>query len=159
MLLRDAPPAKLTNRTATRRRKYTSQKNTVNNQTYSSNVVAKKRIKPATSIAKPVQAPSVENYHKPLWLKGLMVLNHTSAFVSFGSVAVALVMYGMTVYAPKLWTQKYTQLQELQKKERQFTYTDEMLKDGLAQSATQSSSGLVQPNSQRQPIFLPNTAT
>ena len=92
----------------------------------------------------------------PLWLQSLNVLNHGSALFSYLTVAAALVMYGMTVYAPKLWTQKYTQLQDLQKRERQFISAEEMFKDELAQSANQSDSGFVKPNVNNSPIFLPN---
>ena len=116
------------------------------------NTVSRERATPRVST-------TVKKVPKPLWLQALGVLSHGSAVVCYSSVAVALVMYGMTVYAPKSWTQKYSQLQELQKRERQFTFTDEMLKDELAKSATQSRSGFVTPNPEKQPIFLPETAT
>ena len=93
----------------------------------------------------------------PLWLKGFIFLNHGSSLLCYLSVAVALVLYGMTVYAPKQWTNKYNQLQHLQKQERQFTFTDEVLKDTLAESAQQAGSGFVNPEQSKPPIFLPKT--
>ncbi|RMD68484.1 MAG: hypothetical protein D6822_06920 [Cyanobacteria bacterium J149] len=98
-----------------------------------------------------------ESIQYPLWLKSFIVLNHFSSVICGLSVGTALVMYGMTVYAPKQWTNKYHQLQNLQKQERQFTFTDEVLKDTLAESAQQQGSGFVNPDQSKPPIFLPET--
>lgn len=95
----------------------------------------------------------------PFWLKSLIFLNHGSSLICYISVAIALVLYGMTVYAPKQWTNKYNQLQHLQKQERQFTFTDEVLKDTLAESAEHAGSGFVNPEQSKPPIFLPNSKT
>ena len=160
MLLRDIPPAKLTRRAATKRSRYSKPKEIITIDRQSPSKIRTKKVNRRNSVVTPVQVvPTTPTLKKPLWLKGLIFLNHSSALVCYASVTVALIVYGMTVYAPKLWTQKYAQLQELQKKERQFTFTGEMLKDELAQSATQSGSGFVKPNPNKQPIFLPNTPT
>ncbi|MTF38645.1 hypothetical protein [Cyanobacterium aponinum] len=100
---------------------------------------------------------SSESIQYPLWLKSFIVLNHFSSIICGLSVGTALVIYGMTVYAPKQWTNKYHQLQNLQKQERQFTFTDEVLKDTLAESAQQQGSGFVNPDQSKPPIFLPET--
>ncbi|BAQ64724.1 cell division protein FtsL [Geminocystis sp. NIES-3709] len=86
-----------------------------------------------------------------------MILGHGSSALCYLSVVIAFVMYGITVYAPKLWTTKYHELQDLQKQERQFSFTDEIIKNQLAESAKQSGSGLVNPDSSQPPIFLPDT--
>jgi len=96
------------------------------------------------------------NKNKPFWLKSMMVMENASSLLCYVSVAIALVMYGMTVYAPKQWTEKYHQLQDLQKQERQFSFTDEIIKNQLAESASESGSGLVNPDPTKPPIFLPN---
>lgn len=98
----------------------------------------------------------LEKKHKPFWLQSLIVLGHGSSLLCYGSVAIAFVMYGITVYAPKQWTNKYHQLQELQKQERQFSFTEEIIKNQLAESAQQSGSGLVNPDPNQPPIFLPD---
>lgn len=95
--------------------------------------------------------------NRPLWLKSLILLGHGSSLVCYGTVAIAFGIYSMTVYAPKLWTQKYQELQHLQKQERQFSFTDEIIKNQLAESAKTSGSGLVNPDANQSPIFLPDS--
>lgn len=103
-----------------------------------------------------LSVPSSQSIQYPLWLKSFIFLNHGSSIICYITVAIALVLYGMTVYAPRQWTNKYNQLQHLQKQERQFTFTDEILKDSLAESAQQAGSGFVNPEQSKPPIFLPN---
>ena len=93
----------------------------------------------------------------PLWLTILLLTKNVSFLICYVTVGLALTMYGMTVYAPQQWTQKYNQLQQLQKKERQFTFSDEMIKHQLALDANQANSGLVNPDPTQPPIFLPET--
>lgn len=95
--------------------------------------------------------------NRPLWLKSMIIFGHSSSLMCYFSVAIAFVMYSMTVYAPKLWTQKYEELQNLQKQERQFSFTDEIIKNQLAESAKKSGSGLVNPDPTQPPIFLPDS--
>lgn len=100
---------------------------------------------------------SISYKNRPLWLKSLILFGHSSSFVCYVSVAIAFVMYGMTAYAPKSWTQKYEELQNLQKQERQFSFTDEIIKNQLGESAKTSGSGLVNPDPTQPPIFLPDS--
>jgi hypothetical protein len=100
---------------------------------------------------------NLEKKNKPFWLQSLMVFGYGSSAFCYLSVTIAFIMYGMTVYAPKQWTDKYHQLQELQKQERQFSFTEEIIKNQLAESAQQSGSGLVNPDATQPPIFLPDT--
>jgi hypothetical protein len=125
-------------------RKLTS---TTSHRKYSSSRVVDSRL--AEKIA------DVKKKNKPFWLQSLMVLGHGSSTFCYLSVAIAFVMYGMTVYAPKQWTDKYHKLQELQKQERQFSFTEEIIKNQLAESAKQSGSGLINPDPTQPPIFLP----
>lgn len=90
----------------------------------------------------------------PLWLKILLLIKNTSSIVCWVSVGSALIMYSMTVYAPELWTQKYNQLRNLQKRERQFTLGDETVKNQLANTASRADSGLINPDPTKPPIFL-----
>ncbi len=162
MLLRDVAPAKTKLRTRTKRDRNSANKIVPIRQQPLAKIAPQQATKIATPkkrIRKSVPITPTPIAQTPLWLKSLIVLNHGSAVVCYVSVAVALVMYGMTVYGPKLWTQKYAQLQDLQKKERQFTSADEMFKDDLAKNGTQSGSGFVKPNPEKQPIFLPDTPT
>ncbi len=93
----------------------------------------------------------------PLWLKILLFTKNISSVVCWFSVALALIMYSMTVYAPELWTQKYNKLRNLQKRERQFTLGDETVKNQLANTASQVDSGFINPDPTKPPIFLPET--
>lgn len=120
------------------------------------NTVSKKS---AISDRKYVSKATSSEIKSPLWLNILTFLGTTSTGLSIGVVAVCVTIYGLTVSAPRLWTQKYQNLQDLQKKERQFTFTDEMLKHKLAEEAKRGDSGLVNPDPARPPIFLPKTQT
>ncbi len=93
----------------------------------------------------------------PLWLQTLLFAKNISSFCCYLSVASALFLYGMTVYAPDLWTEKYEYLKDLQKKERQLTFNDETIKNQLANTANEPSSGLIDPDPTKPAIFLPET--
>jgi hypothetical protein len=100
---------------------------------------------------------TTKNEPIPLWLTILLLTKNASSLVCYVTVGLALAIYGMTVYAPQLWTQKYNQLRDLQKQERQFTFGDEVMKNQLANFASRSDSGLVNPDPTKPPIFLPET--
>lgn len=161
MLLRDVPPSNPRLRVVDRKKKDSSKSNR-RRVPLKQESVAKIRLPQAENQSSVVlNSPAVElpKSEAPLWLKSLILLNHGSTLFCYVSATVALIMYGMTVYAPKLWTQKYVELQDLQKKERQFTSADETLRDELAQSANEGNSGFVNPTESNQPIFLPNKPT
>lgn len=122
------------------------------------NFTSKKRLRNQSVSVRRVDSSAQISYNnRPLWLKSMIIFGHSSSLVCYLSVAIAFVMYGMTVYAPKLWTQKYEELQNLQKQERQFSFTDEIIKNQLAESAKKSGSGLVNPDPNQPPIFLPDS--
>ena len=161
MLLQDIPPTKTRSRVLERREKYSHRRGVAIEQKSSPKVSAQKlpKNKIVATKTRTAQLKSSNQVKTPFWLQSLIVLNHGSSLLCYLTATAALVLYGMTVYAPKLWTQKYAQLQDLQKKERQFTSVDEMFKDELAQSATKSNLGFIKPNLTQSPIFLPNKPT
>ncbi|MBE9223267.1 hypothetical protein IQ215_11220 [Cyanobacterium stanieri LEGE 03274] len=91
----------------------------------------------------------------PFWLKCFNFITHTSTGLSIATVVGCFVVYAITVSAPKEWTKRYRNLQDLQKRERQLTFNDEVLKNQLAQEAREANSGLVSPDLSQPPIFLP----
>ncbi len=136
--------------------------------------VAHVTIAPSTTVSTPEKSnkrknrlrhQSIETQQKklrrfkdyPLWLQALIILGHGSSFLCYSTVAVALAIYGMTVYAPRQWTSKYQELQELQRRERQITMAEELLKETVVESAKEKSSGFVNPQPTQPPIFLPNS--
>ncbi|MBD2493115.1 hypothetical protein [Nostoc sp. FACHB-280] len=91
----------------------------------------------------------------PTWLLRLYTVHRYSSVVTFLLVAVALVVYGWTVYSQELWNQEFRRLQNLQRNERQLTTTNAMLKNKMAEEAEKPSAGLVSPTPDKT-IFLPS---
>lgn len=104
-----------------------------------------------------ISPQTIKSQPTPVWLTILLLSKNASSLVCYLTVALALAIYGMTVYAPQLWTQKYNQLRDLQKQERQFIFGEEVIKHQLANSASHPDSGLVNPDPSKPPIFLPET--
>lgn len=90
----------------------------------------------------------------PTALQVLLGFQQATSWITLGVVCITLGIYGWTVYTPLRWSQKYQQLQALQKTERQLVANTEAIKHQLAQEADLPSSGLVNP-SPDQNIFLP----
>lgn len=99
-----------------------------------------------------------EDFSPPLWLKGLIFLQKSSSILSFSVISLMLFLYGMTVYAPQLWTAKFNNLNKLQKDERQMTSTNEIVKEDLMKQINTNGTGLVNPDPKKIPIFLPETS-
>jgi len=93
----------------------------------------------------------------PHWLVRLYTVHRYSSVVTFLLVAVALVVYGWTVYSQELWSQDFRRLQNLQRNERQLRTTNAMLKNKMAEEAEQPSAGLVSPTPDKT-IFLPSAS-
>lgn len=91
----------------------------------------------------------------PNWLLRLYTVHRYSSVVAFLLVAVALMVYGWTVYSQELWNQDFRRLQNLQRNERQLRTTNAMLKNKMAEDAEQPSAGLVSPTPDKT-IFLPS---
>ncbi|MBW4633926.1 MAG: hypothetical protein KME30_19090 [Iphinoe sp. HA4291-MV1] len=107
-----------------------------------------------TQKASPVPVmPSAESV--PSWLLRLYTLHRHSSVVAFVLVAVALVVYGWTVYSQQLWSQAYRKLQNLQRHERQLMTTNEVLKNKMAQEAERPPAKLVSPSPERMIFWNP----
>ncbi|HIK37772.1 MAG: hypothetical protein NZ901_12970 [Geminocystis sp.] len=115
----------------------------------------KNRIRHQTLGQKQKKSQRFSDY--PLWLQALIILEHASSILCYPTVAIALVIYGMTAYAPRQWTSKYQELQELQRRERQITMTEELLKETVVESAKEKGSGFINPQLTQPPLFLPNS--
>lgn len=153
MLVNDILPRRQNNSQMTKTKSAPQRDFTINKKRLRNKSVSNRRV---DSLAKN-QVSQLIHKNRPLWLKSMILFGHGSSFVCYLSVAIAFVMYGMTAYAPKLWTQKYEELQNLQKQERQFSFTDEIIKNQLGESAKKSGSGLVNPDPTQPPIFLPDS--
>lgn len=93
----------------------------------------------------------------PTWLLRLYKVHRYSSIVTFLLVAVALVVYGWTVYSQEMWSKEFRRLQNLQRNERQLTTTNAMLKNKMAEEAEKITTGLVAPTPDRT-IFLPSAS-
>ncbi|MGY6529247.1 MAG: hypothetical protein ACXITR_04905 [Cyanobacterium sp.] len=93
----------------------------------------------------------------PFWLNFFNFITNTFSGFSIITVIGCFVVYGLTVSAPSEWTKRYRSLQELQKRERQLTFNNEVIKNQLAQEAREANSGLVTPDLSQTPVFLPQT--
>ncbi|MDF5716915.1 MAG: hypothetical protein PUP93_24365 [Rhizonema sp. NSF051] len=81
----------------------------------------------------------------PEWLLRWQGIHLYSSAIAFLLVSTALVVYGWTVYSQQLWSQSYRQLQNLQRQERELKTKNEVLKNKIAQEASQPSAKLVSP--------------
>ncbi|MBD2447978.1 hypothetical protein H6G76_12465 [Nostoc sp. FACHB-152] len=99
--------------------------------------------------------PTAEAF--PTWLLRLYTIHRYSSIVTFLLVAIALVIYGWTVYSQEMWSQDFRRLQNLQRNERQLTTTNAMLKNKMAEEAEKATTGLVSPTPDRT-IFLPSAS-
>ena len=93
-------------------------------------------------------------FSEPIWLKGLFLLKTSTSIFCWLMITAMFVFYGVTVYAPQLWTTEYKKLKNLQKDERQITSTNEIIKDQLAEQAGKYGTGLVNPDPTKPAIFL-----
>lgn len=90
----------------------------------------------------------------PVWLRSLLLLKHSSCFFAFFVVSMTVAVYGWTVHVQKQWSQEYRKLETLQRNERHFKATNEVMKNQFAQESDRSVNGLV-PLEPANVIFLP----
>ncbi len=90
----------------------------------------------------------------PQSLQFLLLVQKSSATLTFCLVSITLAVYGWTVCGPSLWSQEFRKLTKLQRDERHLVGTNETLKHQLAQQAQKPASGLAQPHPS-QSLFLP----
>jgi len=89
----------------------------------------------------------------PLYIRVLLLLQHTSSLVALGAIALSLVMYGLQFRTQQAWNQEYEELQSLQRYERTVTGINEALKDEMAESGSGNSQNLV-PITPERNIYL-----
>lgn len=70
-------------------------------------------------------------------LKSLSLLQKGSFGLAIASMSVSIGLYISTVQIPKLWSQEYQQLENLQRQERQLIAINETIKYQIAQEAAQ----------------------
>jgi hypothetical protein len=82
----------------------------------------------------------------PVWLKLLLTAQQGAMVVFCGVFGLSAISYGYTVYTQNLWKSQHGQLRRLQMQERQQGVMNENLKQRMAQTADQPTSGLVAPS-------------
>lgn len=93
---------------------------------------------------------------KPLWLRLLLFIEHSTSFVTFCLVIFTLAVYASVVYSQQQWTSYYEQLKELQRNQRDLTTTNETLRNQLAEQAEKPNMGFVAPSADNT-IVLPSS--
>ena len=111
----------------------------------------------ASASAQVQELPARSPQH-PLWLRFLLLLQHSSSAFACCTVLSALAVYGWTVYTPQRWNQEYQKLESLRRYERNLTTANETLKNELSQQAEKPETGLGAPKPERL-IFLPTPAS
>ncbi len=98
-------------------------------------------------VRKPVKSGKVLNHKTfpasdslPRNLKTLSLLQKGSFALAIASMAASIGLYMSTVQIPKLWSQEYQHLEDLQLQERQLISINETIKYQLAQEASQDDS-------------------
>ncbi|WP_088893132.1 hypothetical protein [Leptolyngbya ohadii] len=82
----------------------------------------------------------------PLWLRGLFALQQGSSVIMLLLVMGGMGVYGWTVYTQQRWGDAFQRLENLQKRERQYLTTNEVLKNQMAKQAEAPDTGLVPPD-------------
>jgi hypothetical protein len=89
----------------------------------------------------------------PSWLRSLMQVQRGIWVGTIGLSAIALATYGWSVYSQQQWGMAYSQLQRLQRNERQLISGNEMMKNQIAQQVDPKSLGLA-PQKANDVIFI-----
>jgi hypothetical protein len=82
----------------------------------------------------------------PLWFLRLNLWQRRTSIVTLLLIAGTVITYSSTVYLQQQWSQQFRKLENLQRRERELTATNEVLKNQLASEAEQPSTELVSPN-------------
>jgi len=84
----------------------------------------------------------------PKNLKTLSQIQKSSFAVAIATMASSICLYASTVHIPKLWSQEYRHLEDLQLQERQLVAINETIKYQIAQEASQDDRlGISKPES------------
>jgi hypothetical protein len=97
--------------------------------------------------------PMVLPSDRPSWLRSLMQVQRGIWVGTIGLSAIALATYGWSVYSQQQWGMAYSQLQRLQRNERQLISGNEMMKNQIAQQVDPKSLGLA-PQKANDVIFI-----
>jgi hypothetical protein len=89
----------------------------------------------------------------PGWLRSLMQIQHGVWVGTVALSAIALGTYGWSVYSQQQWGMAYSQLQRLQRNERQLISGNELMKNQIAQEVDPKSLGLA-PQKANDVIFI-----
>ena len=100
-------------------------------------------------VRKVVKSRDFPQYDKlPQNLKLLSALQKTSFGLALGSMLASTGLYISTVQIPKVWSQEYRHLEDLQRQERQLIAINEKIKYHIARQAGQDKSlSISQPES------------
>ncbi|NEP88776.1 MAG: hypothetical protein F6K18_19105 [Okeania sp. SIO2C2] len=131
-----------------RRQKLTYEEN-LSHSSYASENSRDSQIIQEQNLAQVISLPK----SKPLWLKSLMATQLTSSMVTVLLASTSVAIYGWTIYGQSKWTTEYQKLQKLRQKEQQISVANELLKNQIAEQASNSDNGLVSQNSVKR-IFL-----
>ncbi|HEY9846587.1 MAG TPA: hypothetical protein V6D03_10355 [Candidatus Caenarcaniphilales bacterium] len=86
---------------------------------------------------------ALPNAPLPAWLRLLIILKRASTPLSLTLVIAVLAVYGWSAGLARSWSQAYSQLEQLQREERQLTAASETRKYQIAQQAASPTTGLV----------------
>lgn len=89
----------------------------------------------------------------PSWMQWLMQSQRYTSAIAFILISATLASYAAIVYSQQLWNQEYQKLQSLQRKERELTTAEELLKNQLAETAITLNQGLITPTPENN-LFL-----
>jgi len=106
-------------------------------------------IKPQVSRSKVVKSKDFRAASTlPKNLKTLSQIQKGSFAMAIATMTASICLYSSTVQIPKLWSQEYQHLEDLQLQERQLVAINETIKYQIAQEALQESGlGLSKPES------------
>ncbi|MBE9166661.1 hypothetical protein IQ238_03630 [Pleurocapsales cyanobacterium LEGE 06147] len=113
-------------------------------------VTEKQKIQPIFP-ASPADLPKVK---LPVKIQILLLLQRGSFVLAFTLIASSISVYISTVRIPQIWSKEYSNLETLQRQERQLTAINETLKQKIAQQAENAENNLV-PLTSTNAIFLP----
>jgi hypothetical protein len=89
----------------------------------------------------------------PNWLTSFRFLQTSSSFVALCLIGTTLFLYGWTVYTQQTWGKQYKNLEHLQKQERDLTFTNETMKNTLAEDTNMEDSDLI-PATPEKLVFI-----
>lgn len=89
----------------------------------------------------------------PIWLQSLIKIQQGVWFSAAALSALALGAYGWSVYSQQQWGRAYSQLQKLQRHERQLISGNELVKHQIAQQVDPKRLGLA-PRKSNNVIFI-----